>query len=143
MDSKKLMAATAAAFVILLASGYVVHGVWLSPIYEAMRQDYFSFRPPDIVRHKIWVVWVGDLIYCALFAWIYTRGLEPKPWIGQGLRYGILMAFFTAVPAALNDYVAYMIPYTLAIKWMIAGFITLPLMGLAVAGIYQPPKRES
>jgi hypothetical protein len=143
MNVTRLVAAIAAAYVILIVAGYVVHQVWLAPVYEAMRQDYFSFRPPDIVRHKIWVVWVGDLIYCTLFAWIYTRGVEAKPWIGQGIRYGLLMAFFTAIPAALNDYVAYMIPYTLAIKWMIAGFITLPLMGLAVAGIYQPAKREA
>jgi hypothetical protein len=38
---------------------------------------------------------------------VYVCGREDKPWIGQGLRYGVLMTLFTIVPSALNDYVSY------------------------------------
>jgi hypothetical protein len=66
---------------------------------------------------------------------VYARGKEEKPWIGQGIRYGILMTLFTVVPSTLNDYVVYNLPHTLVLHWIIAGLITLILMGLAAAAI--------
>ena len=27
------------------------------------------------------------------FTWIYARGVENKPWLGQGLRFGVAVAF--------------------------------------------------
>ena len=78
---------------------------------------------------------MSDLLYSILFAWVYARGMEPKPWASQGIRFGILMALFTVVPASLNDYVVYNLPHMLVIEWIAAGFITLIVMGLAVAAI--------
>jgi hypothetical protein len=87
------------------------------------------------MRHKLWGIWVSDALYSVLFVWVYAKGAEEKPWVGQGIRYGILMTLFTVVPASINDYVAYNLPHELVLHWMIAGLITLILMGLAVAAI--------
>lgn len=65
---------------------------------------------------------------------------EEKPWVGQGIRYGILITLFTVVPSTLNDYVVYNLPHTLVLHWMIAGLISLILMGLAVAAILKKPR---
>ena len=70
---------------------------------------------------------------------MYAKGREGKPWVGQGIRYGILMTLFTVVPSALNDYVVYNLSHTLVLEWMIAGVITLILMGLAVSVILKKP----
>jgi hypothetical protein len=40
------------------------------------------------------------------------------------------------VPTALSEYVVYIVPHQLAIKWMIAGGIQMIILGLLVAGIY-------
>ena len=140
MNIKKLVGAIVAAFVILFAAGYLVHGVWLAKTYSAMAENGFSFRSQEALQHRLWIVWVSDLLYSVLFAWVYARGREVKPWLGQGFRFGILMALFTVVPASLNDYVVYNLQHMLVVEWMIAGFITLILMGLAVAAILQPPR---
>ena len=139
MNAKKLIGAIVAAFVILFVASYLVHGVWLGATYRSMSQQGFSFRTPDVLQHKLWIAWVSDLLYCILFAWVYARGMERKSWAGQGIRFGILMSLFTVVPSALNDYVFYNLSYTLALDWIVAGFVTLILMGLAVAAILKAP----
>jgi hypothetical protein len=85
------------------------------------------------MRHKRWVIWVGQLIFTVLFAWVYTRGVENKPWLGQGIRYGIIMTLLAVVPAVCTEYVVFPIPYTLALKWMVAGGIELVVLGVVVA----------
>ena len=135
MGTKKLAAAIVATYIILIVAGFLIHEIWLGPLYRQMREAGFSFRPEDLLRHKLWVVWVGDLLYAFLFVWIYTRGVEDKPWVGQGIRYGIIMTLFTVVPQALSEYVAYNMPYTLPVRWMVAGAVVIILMGVVVAGI--------
>jgi hypothetical protein len=139
MDTKKLIGAIVAAFVILFVAGFLVHGVWLGTTYHQMRDAGFSFRPENAMRHKFWGIWVSDILYSILFAWVYAKGREEKPWVGQGIRYGVLMTLFTVVPSTLNDYVVYSLPHTLVLQWMVAGLITLILMGLAVAAILKQP----
>lgn len=135
MDTKKLIGAIVVAFVIVFVAGFLVHVVWLGNTYRQMRDAGFSFRPEDTMRHKLWGIWLSDALYSILFVWVYAKGREEKPWIGQGIRYGILMTLFTVVPSTINDYVVYNLPHTLALHWMIAGLITLVLMGLAAAAI--------
>jgi hypothetical protein len=130
---KKLLLAIGAAYVVLMLTNYLVHQVWLMSDYAAIPA---SHRSPAGILHRFWALAVGQFFFAALFAYIYTRGAEKKPWLAQGIRYGILIAFLTVIPTALNEYVVYIVPYRLAIKWMIAGGMQLILLGLVVAGIY-------
>ncbi len=135
MDTKKFVLAIVVAYIVLIGTAYLIHQVLLAPTYREMMTG--PFRPEEVIRHKMWVMWVGQLLFTVLFAYIYTRGVEDKPWVGQGIRYGILIALLAAIPAVLSEYVVYPVPHTLAIKWMVAGAVQTILMGLVVAGIYQ------
>jgi hypothetical protein len=130
MDVKKYVLAVVVGYVVLLGLGYLIHEVWLMPVY----QEYaVVWRPEEIMRHKMWVNWVGQLLFVLVFAWVYTRGVEDKPWVGQGLRYGVAMTLLAVIPAVSTEYVVYPIPYTLALKWMLAGGVQLVVLGLVVA----------
>lgn len=131
---KKLVMAIVATFVILMATNYLVHSVWLMPDYDAIP---LSHRNPAGIEHRFWAIVVGQFFFSVMFAYIYTRGRENKPWIEQGIRYGILVALLTVIPTSLTEYTVYIIPYMLAIKWMVAGGIQMVLAGLVVAGIYK------
>ena len=132
MDTKKLIGAIVAAYIILMGSNFLIHGVWLQPDYAATPD---SWRPLADMQHKMWVMWLGQLFFTIMFAYIYTRGVEAKPWVGQGIRYGILITFFTVIPYSLSEYVIYRVPHRLAVKWMIAGAVEIIVLGLVVAGI--------
>jgi len=129
---KKLVLAIVAAYIVLMATGYVVHDVWLMPDYNAIPA---SHRDAAGIQHRFWAMAVGQFFFAAMFAYIYTRGRETKPWLAQGIRYGIVMSFMTVIPYSLGEYVIYLIPHSLAVKWMIAGTIQLIITGLVVAGI--------
>jgi hypothetical protein len=130
---KKLVLATVAGYVALMATNYVVHSIWLMSDYAAIPA---SHRSPEGMMHRFWAMLIGQFFFAALFAYIYQRGIESKPWPGQGIRYAILVTFLTVVPYSLSDYVVYIVPYQLVIKWMVAGAIQLGIMGLIVAAIY-------
>ena len=137
MDSKRMILAVVLVFVVLVVAGFLIHAVWLGSTYQALRDAGFSFRSPDAFQRRIWLIWLSDLLYAILFVWVYVRGREETPWVGQGLRYGVLMTLFTIVPSALNDYTVYSLPHILVVKWMAAGGAVLVILGLLVAAICQ------
>jgi hypothetical protein len=130
---KKLVLATVAGYVALMATNYAVHSILLMSDYAAIPA---SHRTAEGMMHRFWAMLIGQFFFAAMFAYIYQRGAEPKPWLPQGIRYAVLVTFLTVVPYSLSDYVVYVVPYRLAIKWMIAGAVQLAIMGLIVAGIY-------
>lgn len=136
MQMKKFILAVVVGYALLGVLGYLIHDVWLLPVY---RQYEHVWRPEAQLLHKRWVMWVGQLIFTIMFAWVYTRGVENKPWAGQGIRYGIIMTLLAVVPVACTEYVVYPIPYTLAVKWMVAGGVELVVLGLIVAGFCREP----
>lgn len=129
---KKLVLATIVAYIVLMATNYFVHSVWLMADYNAIPG---SHRPPEEMIHRFWAMLLGQLFFAAMFAYIYTRGRENRPWVQQGIRYGIVMTFMTVVPYSLSDYVVYNVPHRLAVKWMVAGGLQLIILGLIVAAV--------
>jgi hypothetical protein len=129
---KKLIIATIVGYIVLMATNYLVHSVWLKPDYDAIAS---SHRTIEGIMHRFWAMALGQFFFAAMFSYIYTRGRENKPWLKQGIRYGIVMTFMTVVPYSLSEYVVYIVNYMLAIKWMIAGGIQLIVLGLIVAAI--------
>jgi hypothetical protein len=131
---KKLVIATIATYVVLMATNYLIHSVWLMPDYAAIAS---SHRTIEGIMHRFWAMALGQFFFAAMFSYIYTRGRESKPWLEQGIRYGIVMTFMTVVPYSLSEYVVYIVNYMLVIKWMIAGGIQLIILGLIVAAIFK------
>ena len=129
---KKLILAIVVAYVVLMGTNYLVHSIWLMPDYDAIP---LSHRSAEQIIHRFWAMALGQFFFAAMFAYIYTRGREKKPWMLQGIRYGIVMTFMTVVPYSLSEYVVYRVPYMLAVKWMFAGGIQLIILGLIVAAI--------
>jgi hypothetical protein len=129
---KKLLTAIVVAYVVLMATNYLVHSVWLMPDYNAIPA---SHRDIEGIMHRFWAMAIGQLFFAALFVYVYTRGAQRKPWLAQGVRYGILMTLLAVIPMSLSQYDTYIVPYMLAIKWIIAGGIQLIILGVIVAGI--------
>jgi hypothetical protein len=58
--------------------------------------------------------------------------------MGQGIRFGILLALVAVVYGSLSAWVILLIPHMLAVKWIVSGSLLSVVFGLAVAGISQP-----
>jgi hypothetical protein len=131
---KKLVLATIVAYIVLMGTNYFVHEIWLMPDYNAIPA---SHRTAEAIMHHFWAMALGQLFFAAMFAYIYTRGRENKQWLAQGIRFGFVMTFMTVIPYSLSEWVVYLIPHQIAVKWMIAGTIQLVIVGMIVAAICQ------
>jgi hypothetical protein len=135
MTMKRIIAAMAACFVLLSAGRYLIHNVWLADDYL---ETISVWRPQDSMLSHLWILYVANLVLAVAAVLIYVRGVEPKPWLGQGLRFGILLALVTAVPQSLVEFVVYPIPHMLAIRWIIGEGALAVLLGALAAAICKP-----
>ncbi len=138
MSLKKYAGATVATFLIVVATNWFVHGYLLQSRYQRI---VLTFRPIEVIRARMWIVLVGELLFSIAFVYVYARGLEPKPWLGQGIRYGAVIWLMTVVPAALAEFVTFYIPHRLTLDWIGAGLVQLLMAGVVVAAIVGNPER--
>ena len=77
----KFFLAWVVIFVLGMVLGMVVHGMILKPDYDQVRQ---LLRTETEAQAKFpWMI-LAHIVYSGAFVWIYSRGLEAKPWLAQG-----------------------------------------------------------
>jgi hypothetical protein len=132
MDRKFLIAASV-MFVLGWALSFVVHGLLLGGDYAATA----GMRPPAEAQRIMHFMILAFAFFGIAFAWVYSRGREDKPWLAQGLRYGIAIAFLTVIPTYLIYHVVTPVPFALAMKQIVFDTVRVLLMGIVVAWIYR------
>ncbi len=140
MAMKKTIGAIVVSFILLSAGGYLIHNVWLAQDYR-LHSDLW--RAQEAMLHLLPYVYIANLIFSIAAVLIYVRGVEAKPWMGQGIRFGILLALVTVIPNSLVEYFVYPLPYQLVLKWMIGGSLLTIVVGLGIAAICQPKQQSS
>jgi hypothetical protein len=137
---KKTIGAILIGFLVQIVGLISIHSVWL-------KQDYLLtapvWRAPEAQMARIRAMLLGTLIYAAGAVLIYIRGVEPKPWMGQGVRFGILMALVTVVYSSLSGWVIMPVPHMLVVKWIAGESVLCLVFGVVVAGMCQPKPAAS
>ncbi len=127
---KKFFIAWIAAFVIWMAGSFAVHGAWLSTFYATM---------PDIMRTEqesqalFHFMLIAHVIMAGAFVWIYQRGIEDKPWLPQGLRFGIAVALLVPVPMFTIYYVVQQMSGALAVRQAIGDSLVVMVVAIVTA----------
>jgi hypothetical protein len=75
--------------------------------------------------------------------WLYRGGRGDRPWMGQGLRFGIALAFYAVVPMYLIYYAVQPTPQVLAAKQIVFGTIAAIVIGLCAAAVNRDPVRAA
>jgi hypothetical protein len=91
---KKFLAAFGIVFVLSALLNFVIHGVLLKPLYQQSAR--LMRGEADAGVHAMFLM-VGFFFFSLGFVWIYARGVESKPWVGQGIRYAIAVWLIAAV----------------------------------------------
>lgn len=132
--NKKFVVAWIVLFVAWFIGSFIVHGLLLHSDYlqltnlfraEGDQQKYF---PLMILAH---------VILSAAFVWIYARGVEAKPWLAQGVRFGIAIALLTTVPTYMIYYVVQPMPGSVVVKQIVFDGILMVVLGMIVAWLYR------
>ena len=129
--NRKCIISAVVMFVMAWALSFVVHGLILGPDYAATP----GMRPPAEAQKIIYWIIIAQAIFGAAFAWVYFQGKEDKPWLAQGIRFGIAVACLTVIPTALIYHVVTPIAFAVVIKQIVLDTIRLVLMGIVLAWI--------
>jgi hypothetical protein len=134
MDRKFVLSALS-AFVVAFALSFVFHGVLLFRDYDALKAVY---RGPELKPFLFALLMLAQLVMATAMAAIYRCGRQERPFLGQGLRFGLLVACASVIPCYLIGYVVTNIPAALAIKQIVLETITVTAMGVTIARFYRP-----
>lgn len=131
---KRLLLTAVAVFFTGFLFAFLVHGVLLAQDYKSVSH---LLRPE--AEMKMGIMSLGYAIWALGVAWLYGKGVENKPWVAQGLRFGLALACVWIVPAYLGDYATMPFPLPLILKGLAGDTVNALACGLVAAAINKAP----
>jgi hypothetical protein len=123
--------------VILIAwflGSFLVHGVLLGADYKALGA---LFRTDADAQQYFPLMILAHVLLAGAFTWIYARGVEAKPWLGQGVRFGVAVAFLTSIPTYLIYYVVQPMPVVVVAKQIVLDSLLMVILGVIAGWLYR------
>ena len=134
--NRKFLISAVVMFVMAMGLEFFIHGVLLYGDYSKLPN---VMRPPAEAQAKMPLMVLAYISLAVAFTWIYLKGRENKPWLAQGARYGLAVAFLTTVPTYLIYHVVSQFPLDLTIKQIVFDSIVIVLMGIMLAWLNRDP----
>jgi hypothetical protein len=131
--SKRFWISVVVMFVAAMACDFVVHGVLLGRDYAALTPQLFRAEP-DAQAHFSFML-LAHLFMAIGITWLYRGGRSARPWAGQGLRFGLALAFYAVVPTYLIYFAVQPTPGELVAKQIVFGTIAAIVLGLVAAAV--------
>ena len=132
MNKPRLVITIIVIFVVATFTGFFIHGMWLKQDYMPVASLY---RPDDQIKMPF--ILISYLAFAIGSVWLYAHGVEDKPWLGQGVRFGIAMWLVLAVPSFLIAYAVQPMPLILTVKQLMSEAVNKILLGLITALLYR------
>ena len=123
--------------VILIAwflGSFVVHHLLLGADYKAAGA---LFRTEADAQPYFPLMLLAHVSLAGAFTWIYARGVEARPWLGQGVRFGLAVAFLTTIPTYMIYFVVQPMPAALAVKQIVFEGILMVILGVIAGWLYR------
>jgi len=133
MNVKKLVLTIIVVFVVANITGFLIHALLLAPDYMAVKEHY----RPEGQEKMLWIC-LAYLAFAIGSVIVYAKGVEAKPWLGQGIRFGLLMWLVLAVPSFFIAYAVQPVPTMLMVKQVLFEGIDKIVLGVITAALYRP-----
>jgi hypothetical protein len=134
MSDKKFWIGAFAALVVTMLFGFLVHGLWLVPDYGALPN--LMRTEEDSAGHFHFML-LAHVSIALAFTWIYRQGRKDGDWVGQGLRYGLAIAFVANIPFFMIYHAVAQFPMDLMVKQIVGDTAGMLVAGLAVAFVHK------
>ena len=132
--SKRFFLAWLVVFIAWFIGSFIVHGVLLHADYAQLSN---LFRKEAEAQNFFPLMILAHIIMSGAYVWIYARDVEPKPWLGQGIRYGVAIILLTTVPLYLIYYVVQPMPGATVAKQIVFDGILVLILGAIAAFMYR------
>lgn len=133
--NKKFFIAWIVLFVAWMAGSFLVHGTLLHDDYAQLPN---LMRPEAEAQQYFGLMLLAHVVMAGAFVWIYSRGIESSPWLGQGFRFGLAVALLAVVPTYTIYYVVQPMPGALVGKQIVLDTALCVVLGIIVAFMYRP-----
>jgi hypothetical protein len=127
----------AALFVLSSALGVAVHGTLLQPDYARLQH---LFRTTADSEAYLPYMMAAHLAIALAFTWIYRQGRDQRPWLGQGVRFGLAVALLFPVPMFLIYYAVQPMPSDVVAKQIVLETLGMVIMGMVAAFVNRDPR---
>ncbi len=134
--NRKLLLAWVVVFIAWMAGSIIVHGTLLRDDYAQLPS---LFRPEADAQRLLHLMVLAHVMLAGAFVWIYSRGVENGPWLNQGLRFGLAVAFLTVIPTYIIYYVVQPMPSAMVVKQIVFDAILIVLLGALTAFLIRGP----
>jgi len=135
--TKRFLLAWLVVFILWISGSFVTHHMLLLVDYSAVQS---LFRTPGEARPLFPLMILAHAIMAGALVWIYSRGVEGRSWVGQGLRFGIAAALLTVVPWYMIYYVVQPMVGLTVIKQIVSGGVLVIVLSLVTAFLYRRPR---
>ena len=132
---KKFFISWLILFVCWMAGSFLVHAVLLHDDYAQLSN---LFRKEEDAQVFFPLMVIAHIFLSGALVWIYSRGVEARPWLGQGVRFGVAVAFLTVIPLYIIYYVVQPMPGATVVKQIVFDGILTLVLGAVVAFLYRP-----
>ena len=136
MNWKRLAVTIVVIFVAAHITGFVIHAMILANDYKAL-VDQKLYNTPEQFQPRAIFLSLAYLAYAIGTVWIYARGVQAKPWVSQGLRFGIAVWLVLAVPSFVIAYAVQPMPGALVLKQLGWELLDKLLLGVLTAALYR------
>jgi hypothetical protein len=126
--------------IVSLLLGFVVHAVLLTSDYHALGG---LFRTEADGQAHFGYMLFAHLFIGVGFTWIYLKGREAKPFVAQGVRFGLAVAVISTIPTYLIYFAVQPIPADLVCKQIVLDTIAMVVMGIVCAWLNRVPEAAS
>lgn len=128
--NRKFWISAVVMFVLASVLSYAVHEMLLKADYAKLGG---MMRPAAEMQARLGYIVLAHISFALAFTWIYVEGREDKPWLGQGIRYGIAVVLLAVVPMYLIYHVVTPTPLDVAIKQIVYDGISTLFLGAVLA----------
>ena len=133
MNPKKWLSATVVGFLVITASDFTLHHLWLKSVY--MEHPEF-WRAPAEMKMRMPFLFLGEFLSAMLLAFIYPIGYQKKSPGSEGIRFGLLLGLLVFLPQNLIAYFIYPFPTKLFVAWTFGGVVEYAFAGIAIGLMY-------
>ncbi len=127
------------AFLFIFVTDYMIHGLWLTPAYEATKE---LWRSEGEMVKRIPYMFGGQALVGITFAILYAIFVG----IDRSLLFSLLFGFLVALFYCGNQSIMYCVaPYPghLVAKWCLGGAAQLVTLSLVLSFVFRSSKSRS
>lgn len=135
MNKVRLILTMLVIFVLANLAGFFIHAIWLRPDYMLVAsQNPTLFRPDG--QEKMVPIVLAYIAFAVGSVWAYAHGVQDKPLLIQGVRFGIVMWLVLTIPSFFIAYATQPIPALLMSKQVLSELVAKIFLGIVTALVY-------